>query len=365
MKQPKWTQQQLNAASALAKEIMQAAPADLTIEQYMKDTLATRVEGIDAGQQVSELCAGIDLFHKTLARAEQKGLAELVGAELDRLAADGSEQEQADRLHAILCACAHTTGQPEPESAGPDQIPALRSAICEYFNDYALLCTSNAALVELAQAIGTDRLQPLQQAEAQALDERYIALALYIQKATGALDGIPAELSAQEIGVSVASSLCTQQVLRDGARGAIDFSTMKAKLKLIAGVALLALLIIVSAKLALAVGALTFLFVQMVVGLGVIGTIVAGVLGLALGKQVVDSGVELAEIVAAATGVDVVMANLYDKWNEWYQNTLRPAAQAFWQRVRALLHRTDSETVPETKTAPAEQTAAEPATAKA
>lgn len=364
MKHQEWTQQQLDAAAALADEIMQSAPAGQTVEQHMKDALAMRVEGIDAGQQVAALCAGIDLFYKTLERAEKQDLSVLVSEELDRLAAGQDAPAQAAQLHDILSACARATGQPEPETADPDQIPAMREAICEYFSQYALLCTTNPALVELVQAIGTDRLEVLQKAEAQVLDERYLALALYIQKATGQLDGIPADLTAKEIGVSAASALCTGRTLRDGLLGKIDASTMKARLKLIAGVTLLALLIAVAAKLALAVGVLTFFFVETIVGLGLIGTIAAIALGLVTGGSVVQSAARLAASVAAATGVDKLVDTAVSKLSNWYHLTLQPAAQAFWERVRALLRRSaEAETDTQTTSAQQADEAAAPAKA--
>ncbi len=367
MKQQKWNKEQLQTARTLAETMLAEAQTGLTVEQNMKNALASRLEGVDAGLIVDDLCDGIDLFHDGMQKAEEKGTTALVQDVLDQLLQDKTPDEQATQLSKVLTACAQAAGQQPPQTGDASQIPAMRDAICEYFSEYALLHIDCAASAQLMQDLG-DSQQAMWQAEEKRLDERYMALALYIQKATGNLDGVPDELDAKQIGVSAAAALCEQRTILAGILGRVDWDTVRARLKLIAGVAAAALLIVVAAKLALVLGGLTFLFVQAIVGMGIIGTIAAVFLGLVTVKQIVTAGADLVQKVAEVTGLDQLVHKGLEKLGNWYQNTLRPAMQAFWERVRQMLNRPadkaetqdtaqDQTETTARQTSPAEQTA--------
>ena len=335
MKQVKWTQEQLSAARALAVGLAGEARTDLTVEQNMKNALASRLEGVDADHIVSDLCDGIDAFHQAYEKAQDEGLEALVNASLDGHLSGKTEDEQADWLYSVLTACAQAVDQPIPERQAGVTAGQLRGMVVEYFTDYALLhidCGATEFLV--SELDGADRLAD---AEDWAFSERYMALALYLLKSAGDLKGVPAQMGAKEIGASAAAAMCESRVVRDGLLGRIDWEDVKRKLKLIAGAVLTAVILIVAARLAATAFIVTGVLVEAIVGMGVIGSAAGFLLGIAAAVKIISKGGDIAAAAAIVTGFGEVVREKTGRLSDWYHETFLPAAKNFWQRVRAAL----------------------------
>lgn len=333
----KLRKEQEAAVKALMQEMMADRDAGKSIHENIREQLQKRVDGVDADRVMAGLEKGICNFHENLHKAEEQGLDVLAESSLDEMLEKRNEEEQRALLADLLTALAEASGHPVPGAfAETGELGELKAAVKEYICEYSVLHLDCEASERLLEELGAEQMELLREAQEEENLERYTAAAMYILKVTGTQEEIPADMSEHEIGVAAAASVCSQQTIRSGLLGRIDWEKVKARLKLIAGVAVLAVLTAVSAKLAVVTGALVFYFVQAVVGLGVIGTIAAAAFGAAAAFNFVKSMLSAGKKIGETTGVNEKLAQGSARLGAWIENTVKPAAQAFWEKIKTL-----------------------------
>lgn len=327
----KWTKEQLAAAAALAQELQAQADPQRTVEENMQAALLRRVDDIDAQQTVTELCSGIRSFHTTLKRTQEQGLPAVVDQTLEAILANRTQEEQAQVLHELLAAFSPVQDLAQGD---PAQVDVMKRQLREYLCQYGVLDLGSEGAEVLMRELGRQDLEALSQAQDRASQEQYTALAFYLQKLQGELDAVPDELSAQEIGALTAAAYGTNHTILEGLLGKIDWETVKHRLMMIAGAGLLTLMTIAVAKVVLFTGTLTFWIVKGVVGMSVIGTIVAAFFGFSVVSDILSTAVEIGQSLARATHLDEGVRAGASVLHKWLQETVRPKAAEFWQAVK-------------------------------
>lgn len=334
MSNNKWTKEQLEKAGKLAQAMMTEAEEGVPKEQNLKDSLVRRVEGGNPDNVIANLQEGIRIFHNTFNQAQSRGITSLLDSKFDEMLSGYDEEEQKTLMKDIFEGCVEASGQEISEDLEtPESLEELKEAVKEYIVEYSVLNLDCEAAARILQEIGADSIKELQDAEELSRKEAYTALAVYILMATGELTDIPAGITAKEIGVYTAASYCEQKTILEAIHGKINWDEVKSLLKLIAGCAVIAIVTIVAVKAAFVAGVVAAVVTESIIGLGIIGTLVAFVFTYGIIDSIVQTTLPVIMKVGEVTGINEKANAVWAKISEWFNNTVRPAFASFKEKV--------------------------------
>lgn len=334
MSNNKWTKEQLEKAGKLAQEMMTEAEEGASKEQNLKDSLVRRVEGGNPDDVIANLLEGIQIFDNTFHQAKSRGMTSLLDSKFDEMLSGYDEEEQKVLMKDIFKGCVEASGQEISEDLEtPESLGELKEAVKEYIVEYSVLNLDCEAAARILQEIGADSIKELQDAEELSRKEAYTALAVYILMATGELTDIPAGITAKEIGVYTAASFCEQKTILEAIHGKINWEKVKSLLKLIAGCAMIAIVTIVTVKAAFVAGLVAIVITKSIIGLGIIGTLVAFIAICGITDSIVRTTLPFIMEAGEVTGINEKANAVWVKISEWFHNTVRPAFASFKEKA--------------------------------
>lgn len=331
MSRVNFTKEQIASAERLAKELRSEAEVQLTVEENLANSIRMRVQDADAENTVADIKKGIAVFHELYGRAVEKDLSSVVGEEVDKLLADMDETQQRTALTNILKCCHAAVGEEFPEDKEYD-LDVLREAVCIYFSEYSLIHMIDEDT--LPEELDEEQLQKLAAASEEAYQEEYAAVAMYLLQVTGEVEQIPADLTPSEIGTMTAAGMAASNSYLQAVTGKIDVEQFKKKLKLIAGVAMLALIIVAGWKITkIAVVVSMVSFGALLTKLGVVSKVFTYLAGAVTASEIWDRTEALGKKIAQSTGVAQAVASVREKINSFVTGSLMPRVKGFWEKL--------------------------------
>ena len=330
----RWTKQELDMAERLAQELQEEEQFDLDKKQSLKDSLMSRIEHVDADRVIEELQAGIDMFHMSFEAVQKDGMEAVAEKTLDEMLKECKDEEQEEFLFDILSACAQAADRQVPDGLEEKKdLSVLKKAVIEYLCEYSVLYLDCETSFKLTEKLGEENIQKLVDAEETFEKEIYMALAVYILKVQGRLENVPAQMTEREIGISVAAAGYKEKTIWEGIAGRLDWKEVEKQLKLIAGTAILALLTVVTVKVAAAGTLLIAGFVHAVVGIGMVGILVGFMMGIGAAGCFVKKMLQVGEKIGEWTGVNEKGKEVAEQFKIWFYESLKPALEEFWKNV--------------------------------
>lgn len=330
----RWTKQELDMAEQLAQELQEEEQFNLDRHQSLKESLMSRIEHVDAERVIAELQAGIDMFHMSFEAVQKNGIEPVAEKALDEMLKEYKEEEQGEVLFDILNACAQAADRQVPDGLEEKKdLSVLKKAVIEYLCEYSVLYLDCETSFRLTERLGEENIQKLAEAEDTFQKEIYMALAVYILKVQGRLESVPAQMTEREIGISVAAAGYKEKTIWEGIVGKLDWKAVERQLKLIAGTAILALLTVVTVKVAAAGTLLIAGFVHAVVGMGAVGILVGMMMGIGAAGCFVKKMLLVGEKIGDWTGVNEKGKEAAEQFQRWFDETLKPAWEEFWKNI--------------------------------
>jgi hypothetical protein len=343
----KLTSKETESVRLLTDELLASADSRLSLEENLSKSLSSRIQGIDSLETVKQIISGIKRFDDSLAaNGKADNLKPWVSDKLSEALEGKDISEQHTTLLNVLTALSATdsahTGelrlkfaQIKGAKVTADNVNELKALVAEYLDSNAVLYFDDSATISLLENLGADSGKELLNATWSEQSKPYLALSTYILKTTGELPSLPLEIGAEEIGVSTAAAVAREQVIRDGAAGRETWDMVLMALKAIATIAVALLAVYAIVNIALFVGSFVFVLVQGLVGLSVIGTLIALIAGTATVMSIVETAGILFE-----GAVDIVfeainkIIEVYGKVRDWVKEKIFPEVIAFWARLK-------------------------------
>ena len=341
--------EQMEAARVLAEQIHGEIDPAMSVKQNMVRSLQMRTTDVDAETVVNDLCEGIASFHKAYEDAKAQGLEAMIAENLDKILEGMEEEQQKALLMGILKSCAEASGAEVPEGM---TLETMKQSACYCIGQFGLALTGSEAFEQMAQ-LDEEALNAITEATANAQEEEYVALAMYLLQTTGEMENASEEMNAQQIGAMTAATLAAHSAVAEAAEAETEneteeqtearFAKLKKALKLIGGALAIALIAAVAAAsimfssmvLFTALGLLCYstTFVQF---LAMAGAAMFGVCGVNGSIEfAVDNVVKVAERSGLAAGV----VKAYRVAAEFVTETVIPAAKRFWTILRKTVTR--------------------------
>lgn len=325
-----FTKEQIANAVRLAEELRSETETQLSVKQNLVNSIRMRVQDVDAENTVEEISKGIKTFHELYGRAVERDLPSVVREEMDKLLVDMDETQQRTVLTNILKCCGAATGQEFPEDK-VYKLDVLREAVCIYFSEYSLVHMIDTDT--FPQELDAEQFQKLTAASEVAYQEEYVAVAMYLLQTAGEVEQIPANLTPGEIGTMTAASMTVNNSYLQMLAGKIDMEQLQKKLKLIAGVTMLALLVVASWKIAHVAVALSMVGVgALLTKLGVTGKVFTYLAGTVTVSEIADGVRHIGQRIARSTGVDQAVAKVCEKVASFI-GSLKTKAMGFWEKL--------------------------------
>ncbi|GFH91745.1 hypothetical protein IMSAGC002_03004 [Lachnospiraceae bacterium] len=345
----KLSEKEIKMVGKLAAEIKREASDKLSLEENMRISLASRVEGIDEKKEIDELCSGIHDFDQLLGQMETDGEKAMIIETLERsglsqksmkeqytILAEGMEAFKAD-----LAAKGYDLGQvkdvviKKDEEVTEEGLNAMKNAMAEYLEQFALLHGEQEVMEKFFRSIGEDVLEKLLEAYENDEERYYTALAIHILQLQGELEPSLAGMGARGIGVSAAAFIESAKVHIKGILGRIPKDEIMTKLKAIASTALTVLVGVAIVALAYETGKFFALLMTIIFGYGIIGTIASLVVGFLFATAMADAlyglwedAKEAAEEAKDYMTIKLAMTKI------WMREEGIPALKEFWEKLK-------------------------------
>lgn len=240
MKKIHFNTDEMTAINTLAAEIAAEANPDLTTAENLRRSLMKRTSGNATGV-AEDLLSGIALFDGLYRDAESRSPYQIIRTHLQELLDNSDPDRRGVILEGIIRGAYEAAGEEVnlPENMMP---AALMEIAISAIEDLSLtgMTSGNTPLGEMNAADTKalfDRLT-------KAADGNAMAMAAYILHRQGQLPSLPEDTTAQQIGAITAASVAARDSIVESIQGKADMDKIIKALKVIAGLTVMALIVI-------------------------------------------------------------------------------------------------------------------------
>lgn len=350
------SENEMKMIEQLTAEIRNEANEELSREENMQISLASRVEDIDEQKEVADICNGIREFDEVMSQLEEgdrvehimyvidsSGLQDKIIKEQFAILAESMEAFQAD-----LISRGYDLGElkelkiEKDREVTEEDLHKLKNQVAQYLDKFALLHGDIEILESFYTSIGIEDAEKILKTSENEDEAYYLALAVRILEIQGKIEEIPFETGAREIGIDIAASMAYARAYLRGILGKIPWEEVLGQLKKIASAALTLLTAAAGGIVAYEAGKTVFLL-----SLGIFGN---SLIGIGAAVVLASAGMYTSAVLFARVWQGIKENDegadgyIQDRWEDvkeeifivrrWIKEEALPALGQFWENLK-------------------------------